>query len=54
MQVLTAQLEDELPGSLHIGLFSDLSVYVKTRLNTVKSSGLVGLVLVLSLLKYYV
>jgi multidrug efflux pump subunit AcrB len=30
-----------------VGLFSDLSVYVKTRLNTVKSSGLVGLVLVL-------
>ncbi|MDT8403342.1 efflux RND transporter permease subunit [Sulfuriflexus sp.] len=47
VRVLAAQLEDELPGSLHIGLFSDLSVYVKTRLNTVKSSGLVGLVLVL-------
>jgi len=36
-----------LPPSIQVGLFSDLSVYVKTRLNTVKSSGLLGLVLVL-------
>lgn len=42
-----ADLENELPPSIRVGLFSDLSVYVKTRLNTVKSSGLVGLVLVL-------
>ena len=41
------QLRQELPPSVQVGLFSDLSVYVKTRLNTVKSSGLVGLVLVL-------
>ena len=47
VRILTTQLENELPESLHIGLFSDLSVYVKTRLNTVKSSGMVGLVLVL-------
>jgi multidrug efflux pump subunit AcrB len=47
VRVLAAQLEDELPESLHVGLFSDLSIYVKTRLNTVKSSGLVGLILVL-------
>ncbi len=42
-----ARLRAELPPSVQIGLFSDLSVYVKNRLNTVKSSGLVGLVLVL-------
>jgi multidrug efflux pump subunit AcrB len=42
-----AQLETELPATLQVGLFNDLSVYVKNRLNTVKSSGLVGLVLVL-------
>ncbi len=41
------QLVDELPPSIHVGLFNDLSIYVKNRLNTVKSSGLVGLVLVL-------
>ncbi len=41
------QLRQELPPSIQVGLFSDLSVYVKTRLNTVKSSGLVGLTLVL-------
>ncbi len=41
------ELKSELPSSIQVGLFSDLSVYVRTRLNTVKSSGLVGLVLVL-------
>jgi multidrug efflux pump subunit AcrB len=41
------KLRRELPPSIQVGLFSDLSVYVKTRLNTVKSSGLLGLVLVL-------
>jgi len=44
---LVAELQQELPPSVQIGLFSDLSVYVKNRLETVKSSGLVGLVLVL-------
>jgi multidrug efflux pump subunit AcrB len=41
------KLSRELPPSIQVGLFSDLSVYVQTRLNTVKSSGLVGLALVL-------
>ncbi|NNG13401.1 MAG: efflux RND transporter permease subunit, partial [Halobacteria archaeon] len=41
------ELKSELPFSIKVGLFSDLSIYVRTRLNTVKSSGLVGLVLVL-------
>jgi len=41
------QLGRELPPSIQVGLFSDLSVYVQNRLDTVKSSGLVGLVLVL-------
>ncbi|QYZ66426.1 MAG: efflux RND transporter permease subunit [Gammaproteobacteria bacterium (ex Lamellibrachia satsuma)] len=36
-----------LPAGVELGLFSDLSVYVKTRLETVKSSGMVGLALVL-------
>lgn len=47
VQMLVAELQTTIPASLKLGLFSDLSVYVKTRLNTVKSSGLVGLVLVL-------
>jgi len=42
-----AQRQPQLPVGVHLGLFSDLSVYVKTRLDTVKSSGLVGLTLVL-------
>ncbi|MEE9342121.1 MAG: efflux RND transporter permease subunit [Gammaproteobacteria bacterium] len=47
VRVLATRLEKELPTSIKVGLFSDLSVYVETRLNTVKSSGLVGLTLVL-------
>jgi len=44
---LVDSLRNELPKTLELGFFSDLSVYVRTRLNTVKSSGLVGLALVL-------
>ena len=42
-----AGLQQELPATIQVGLFNDLSSYVRTRLNTVKSSGLVGLCLVL-------
>ncbi len=41
------ELQQELPPTIHAGVFSDLSVYVKNRLETVKSSAVVGLVLVL-------
>ena len=44
---LAAQLQQELPPNIKVGLFSDLSIYVKTRLETLKSSGAIGLVLVL-------
>lgn len=44
---LAETLRTELPASVSIGLFSDLSIYVKNRLDTVKSSGLIGLLLVL-------
>ena len=44
---LAAELEQELPAGIKVGLFSDLSVYVKTRLETLKSSGAIGLFLVL-------
>ncbi len=43
----TADLQNSLPTGMKVGLFSDLSVYVKNRLETVMSSGIVGLVLVL-------
>lgn len=42
------EIRADLPQGVRVGLFSDLSVYVRTRLDTVKSSGLVGLVLVLA------
>ncbi len=44
---LATQLQQELPANIKLGLFSDLSIYVKTRLETLKSSGAVGLFLVL-------
>ncbi|WJW75910.1 efflux RND transporter permease subunit [Thiohalobacter sp. IOR34] len=47
IRALAAGLRGELPPSLQVGLFSDLSVYVKTRLETVKSSGAMGLALLL-------
>jgi multidrug efflux pump subunit AcrB len=39
--------QQSMPAGVRLGLFSDLSVYVKNRLETVKSSGAVGLTLVL-------
>ena len=47
VRAFAARLESELPASIKVGLFSDLSNYVRNRLNTVKSSGIVGLALVL-------
>ncbi len=44
---LAEEVKQELPQTIEVGLFSDLSVYVKNRLDTVKSSGLIGLILVL-------
>ena len=45
--VFADKLRGELPPTVEVGLFNDLSIYVKNRLNTLKSSGLVGLSLVL-------
>ncbi len=42
-----AKRQQSMPAGVRLGLFSDLSVYVKNRLETVKSSGIVGLTLVL-------
>ncbi len=42
-----AERQAKLPAGVSLGLFSDFSVYVKNRLETVKSSGIVGLALVL-------
>ncbi len=44
---LADELRASLPLSMEIGYHTDVSQYVKARLNTVKSSGLIGLVLVL-------
>ncbi|MGV0006033.1 MAG: efflux RND transporter permease subunit, partial [Candidatus Porifericomitaceae bacterium WSBS_2022_MAG_OTU9] len=44
---LVDRMQSQLPSSLNIGLHSDLSKYVKVRLNTVMSSGLLGLLLLL-------
>ena len=47
VRALAAELDKELPAGIQVGLFSDLSIYVKTRLETLKSSGAIGLALVL-------
>lgn len=44
----TKALQQKLPPRIDAGLFSDLSIYVRTRLETVKSSGFVGLMLLLA------
>ena len=49
----TKTLQNNLPVGMKAGLFSDLSIYVKNRLETVMSSGMVGLVLVLASLYFF-
>jgi multidrug efflux pump subunit AcrB len=44
---LVEELKRTLPASVNVAHHTDMSQYVKTRLNTVKSSGLIGLLLVL-------
>lgn len=41
------ELRQTLPASVQVGLYSDLSQYVKERLEVLRAAGLVGLVLVL-------
>ncbi len=45
---LAAQLRTEVTPTVQIGLFSDMSALVKTRLETVKASGALGLMMVLA------
>ncbi len=47
VKALLADLSGRLPPSVRAGYHSDLSIYVKTRLQTVFSSGLIGLVMLL-------
>lgn len=47
VRALSDELREGLPPSLKVGYHTDMSQYVKSRLNTVKSSGLIGLTLVL-------
>ena len=53
VRTYTDEIRASLPLGIEVGLFSDLSVYVKTRLDTVKSSGLIGLILVLASLYWF-
>lgn len=47
VKALADDLVRTLPASVNVGHHTDMSVYVESRLNTVKSSGLIGLILVL-------
>tara|TARA_B110000879_G_scaffold71743_1_gene100114 strand:+ start:7503 stop:10658 length:3156 start_codon:yes stop_codon:yes gene_type:complete len=53
VRVYQKEIAQSLPPGIEVGLFSDLSSYVKTRLDTVKSSGLIGLILVLASLYWF-
>ena len=47
MKLLRDELAQRLPSGISISYHTDMTAYLETRLNTVKSSGLIGLVLVL-------
>ncbi|NOY67703.1 MAG: efflux RND transporter permease subunit, partial [Gammaproteobacteria bacterium] len=47
VRLYVKELSERLPAGVKVGVFNDTSVFVKTRLETVKSSGMVGLILVL-------
>ena len=47
VRALAERLREEIPPTVQVGLFSDMSALVKTRLETVKASGAVGLMMVL-------
>jgi len=47
IRLLVKSLKKDLPVNIKADVFADMSIYVKTRLNTVKSSGFIGLTLLL-------
>ena len=47
---VTERFEGQLPPTVQIGLFNDLSVYIKNRLDVLKTSGFQGLIVVFILL----
>lgn len=47
VRAITAELQQSVSPTVQIGLFSDLSALVKARLETVKASGALGLMMVL-------
>ena len=47
VKALTHELKQTLPAGMNVDYHTDMAEYVRVRLNTVKSSGLVGLILVL-------
>ncbi|MHC8441509.1 MAG: efflux RND transporter permease subunit [Candidatus Eutrophobiaceae bacterium] len=47
IRALSDRLQGELPPSINAGYHTDLAEHVRVRINTVKSSGMIGLILVL-------
>ncbi len=45
--------EERLPPGVRLGVFNDFSVYIRNRLNTLKQSGFIGLILVLFVLRLF-
>ncbi|NIO08812.1 MAG: AcrB/AcrD/AcrF family protein [Deltaproteobacteria bacterium] len=49
-----AELEQRLPQTVTVGLYNDFSVFIQNRLNTLKWSGFIGLLIVLGTLWIFV
>lgn len=48
-----AVYERRLPPGVKLGVYNDFSIYIKNRLNTLKQSGYIGLILVLVVLRLF-
>ncbi|MEE8303806.1 MAG: efflux RND transporter permease subunit [Candidatus Tectomicrobia bacterium] len=54
VRTLVAQLHTQLPHTVTVGVFNDLSVFIRNRLNTLRWSGAIGLIIVVATLCVFV
>ena len=54
VRTLVEELRGRLPGTVEIGLYNDFSIFIRNRLNTLRWSGIIGLIIVLTFLWAFV
>jgi multidrug efflux pump subunit AcrB len=54
VRALVQDVRANLPGTLTIGVFNDFSIFIRNRLNTLRWSGAIGLVIILITLRIFV